>query len=98
MKKDLSPAPINEVYLRGRVSGEAVTKVLPSGDEVVEFRIVIPRIDSGVDTLDMAVWRANLRKWVEVAGEIRRRFWQTGSGVASRTQIEVATLSRIKVG
>ena len=107
MKKDLLPAPINEVYLRGRVSGEAVTKVLPSGDEVVEFRIVIPRIDSGVDTLDMAVWRANLRKkaltlhcdeWVEVAGEIIRRFWQTGSGVASRTQIEVATLSRIKVG
>ena len=45
MKKDLLPAPINEVYLRGRVSGEAVTKVLPSGDEVVEFRIVIPRID-----------------------------------------------------
>jgi len=107
MKKDLLPAPINEVYLRGRVSGEAVSKVLPSGDQVVEFRIVIPRTDSGVDTLDMAVWSANLRKralslisdeWVEIAGEIRRRFWQTGSGVASRTQIEVATLSRIKVG
>jgi single-strand DNA-binding protein len=107
MKKDLLPAPINEVYLRGRVTGEGVAKVLPSGDQVVEFRIVVPRTDSGVDTLDMAVWSATLRKkalslhcdeWVEVAGEIRRRFWQTGSGVASRTQIEVATLSRIKVG
>lgn len=62
MKKDLLPAPINEVYLRGRVTGEGVTKVLPSGDQVVEFRIVIPRTDSGVDTLDMAVWSATLRK------------------------------------
>lgn len=107
MKAAVEPAPINEVYLRGRVSGEAVAKFLPSGDQVVEFRLVVPRIDTGVDTLDLAVWSSVLRKraltlrsdeWVEVSGEIRRRFWQGGAGVASRTQIEVATLSRLKVG
>jgi len=34
---------LNDVLLRGRVSREAVEKQLPSGDKVVEFRLIISR-------------------------------------------------------
>lgn len=53
----------NRVELAGRVSGEPSEKTLPSGDVVAEFRLVIDRDDrEGVDTLDVAVWKAQLRK------------------------------------
>lgn len=96
---------LNEVLLRGRVSGEPHEKELPSGDRVVEFRIVIPRITrEGVDTLDIAAWTSKARRtgltlkadeWVEVSGAIRRRFWQAPTGLASRWQIEASAISRI---
>lgn len=96
---------LNEVLLRGRVSGEPLEKELPSGDRVVEFRIVIPRrTRDGVDTLDIAAWTAKTRRtgltlkdeeWVEISGAIRRRFWQGPSGLASRWQIEASAISRI---
>jgi len=63
--------PRNEVFLEGRVSSEPVEKQLPSGDLVVEFRIVIDRPQSRsksrskkreVDTLDIAVWLAKSRR------------------------------------
>jgi single-strand DNA-binding protein len=67
----LGLVPTNEVFLRGRVSSTSVERQLPSGDKVVEFRLVIGRTEiskgvggSGkahakrkqVDTLDMAAW------------------------------------------
>lgn len=95
----------NEVLLRGRVSGEPTQKELPSGDLVVEFRIVVPRKSrDGVDTLDIAAWTSRTRRtgitlksdeWVEVSGAVRRRFWQAPSGLASRWQIEASAISRI---
>lgn len=42
---------LNDLLLRGRVSGEATTKELPSGDKVVEFRLIVTRTErEGVDT------------------------------------------------
>ena len=38
--------PVNEVYLVGRVTSLAIEKELPSGDKVVEFRVVIGRAKS----------------------------------------------------
>ena len=101
--------PCNEVYLVGRVSSTPVEKVMPSGDKVVEFRIVIARAKSRgskqeVDTLDIAAWSAKARKsalslsiesWVELDGAVRRRFWQAPTGLASRWQVEVSELRRL---
>ena len=95
----------NNVLLRGRVSGEPSERELPSGDHVVEFRIVVRR-DSreGVDTLDIAAWSSKSRRkglslkpddWVEISGAVRRRFWKAPSGLASRWQIEASEISRI---
>ena len=78
---------LNDVVLRGRVSQEAIEKELPSGDKVVEFRLIVTRDkQSGVDTLDIASWSAKSRRtalsltpdeWVEVSGSIHRRFWSS---------------------
>ncbi len=101
--------PVNEVRLVGRVTSLAVEKELPSGDKVVEFRVVIGRgkIRNGkkeVDSLDIAVWSARARKaalavkidtWVEVKGSVRRRFWRAPTGLASRWQVEASEVVRL---
>ena len=91
--------------MRGRVSAPATVKELPSGDKVVEFRLIVSRIDrDGVDTLDIAAWSGKARKtalslksdeWIEVSGSVHRRFWQSPAGLASRWQIEALEISRL---
>lgn len=96
---------LNDCLLRGRVSAEATDKELPSGEHVVEFRLIVTR-DSreGVDTLDIAAWSGKSRRsalslkageWVEVSGSLRRRFWQGPAGLASRYQVEAHTITRL---
>jgi single-strand DNA-binding protein len=95
----------NDLLLRGRVSALATTKELPSGDKVVEFRLIVTRESrEGVDTLDIAAWSAKSRKtaltltpdeWVEISGAIHRRFWQSPGGLASRWQVEAIEISRL---
>ena len=96
---------LNDVLLRGRVSQEAVEKQLPSGDKVVEFRLIVSRErQSGVDTLDITSWSTKSRRsalslvadeWVEISGSIHRRFWSGPAGLASRWQVEAVEISRI---
>jgi single-strand DNA-binding protein len=90
----------NDVVLRGRLSAPAELRTLPSGDPLVTFRLVVrrerPRTPGQVDTLTcvtydralqrrVAVWRAG--DVVEVEGALQRRFWRTGSGTASRYEV-----------
>lgn len=95
---------VNEVRLVGRISAAPEERVLPSGDSVWLFRVVVGRTgDRGrsrqtVDALECAVWSGRVRRsvagWhegdvVEVTGALRRRFFQTGGGAASRVEVEV---------
>ncbi len=96
---------LNDVLLRGRVSKVAIERQLPSGDKVVEFRLIVSRDKQpGVDTLDIASWSAKSRctalsltpdEWVEITGSIHRRFWSAPTGLASRWQVEALEISRI---
>ena len=106
---ELEFEPKNEVFLLGRVSSAPVEKVLPSGDTIVEFRIVVTRSQprstkKEIDTLDIAAWSARARSaalklrpdtWVEVDGAVRRRFWQAPTGLASRWQVEASAIRRL---
>ena len=93
---------LNDLVLRGRVSADAIEKELPSGDKVVEFRLIVTRDkQSGVDTLDIGAWSSKARRtaltltpdqWVEVSGSIHRRFWSGPTGLASRWQVEAVGL------
>ena len=102
-------SPVNEVRLVGRVTSLAVERELPSGDKVVEFRVVIGRgkMRNGkkeVDSLDIAAWSAKARRaalavkidsWIEVKGSVRRRFWRAPTGLASRWQVEASEVVRL---
>lgn len=94
----------NQVRLTGTVADSPQLRVLPSGDEVVIVRLVVRRPPGArtraptVDTFDCAAWRAGARRtvsgWaagehVAVEGALRRRFWRSPSGPASRYEVEV---------
>jgi single-strand DNA-binding protein len=98
------PEPVNEVRLLGRISADPEERVLPSGDVLWTFRLVVPRptdrvTRQSVDVLECAVWGGRVRRsvggWgqgdvVEVSGALRRRFFRTAAGTASRVEIEVS--------
>jgi single-strand DNA-binding protein len=99
----------NEVLLVGRLSAAPEVRVLPSGDEITIWRLIVARDEvtdgrSGQDTLDCTAWTARARKaaaaWapgdvVEVEGALRRRFWKTPASLASRCEIEVSRVKRV---
>lgn len=105
------PREVNEVTLVGRMSQPAEEQVLPSGSELVKFRVIVTRPPSAVsrvtvDSLDCVVFdkrpsRAVL-KWaagdlVEVRGSLRRRFFApAGGGRVSRCEVEVASARLIR--
>ena len=96
---------LNDVLLRGRVSAQAIEKLLPSGDKVVEFRLIVSREKSdGVDTLDIGAWSSKSRRralslkpqdWVEISGSLHRRFFTGVHGLASRWQVEAVEIVKI---
>ena len=100
----------NEVLLTGRVAAEAFERELPSGDIVVEMRLVVRRrAQRGVaprqpvDTIDCVARSAGQRRVllgfdpgdiVEVRGELHRRFYKQG-GPVSRYEVEVHKARRV---
>jgi single-strand DNA-binding protein len=96
---------VNEVSLSGRVSGDPQARTLPSGDAVVSVRVVVRRGEGGVDTIDCSAFRGDARRvllrWrdgdmVELEGRLRRRFWRTGAGALSRTEVVVHSGRRLR--
>ena len=99
----------------GRISGSPEERELPSGDTVVQLRLVVPRSGSRVrvggggatvDTIDVACWTKALQRkavrlkpgdLVTVRGALRRRFWRSPTGPASRYEVEATALDRCVV-
>ena len=102
--------PVNEVRLRGRLADRPEIRSLPSGDEVVTFRLVVGRRPTRgsqvtVDTIDCTIWGATLRRrasaWLPgevlvVEGSLRRRFWRSPQGARSRYDVEVQKVTRAR--
>jgi single-strand DNA-binding protein len=102
---DRSAEETNEVLLRGRLSGTPEERVLPSGDTVWTFRVVVGRprepASSGtrrarVDTLECAVWSGRAKRSVPT--------WHDGdvvevSGALRRRFFKSggATVSRVEI-
>ena len=62
----------NQVELQGHLSRPPEEKVLPSGDKVWSFRVVVPReagARPGVDWVDCSAWTARLRRSVATWAE-----------------------------
>ena len=91
----------NSVTLRGRLAAESTTRTLPSGDELVAFRITVSRPPGSrgtVDSIACSTTRARVRRsvqrarpgdWLELSGRLHRRFWSRPTGVASRYEVDV---------
>lgn len=102
---EAAESAVNEVRLVGRVSSAPEERVLPSGDAVWTFRLVIPRAQdrrdatrsrTRVDTLDCAAWSARPRRSV--------MSWREGDVVEVRGAVRRrffraggATASRVEV-
>ena len=100
----------NSVHLVGRLGAEATETTLPSGSLIASFRVVIdrpPQHESGqrVDALECTAWtprvRRSARSWrkgdvIEVEGAVRRRFFATATGRASRVEIEVSAARMVR--
>jgi single-strand DNA-binding protein len=102
---------VNEVTLVGRMSQPAEEQVLPSGSELLKFRVIVgrPEREAGratVDALDCVVWTRrparSVASWragdtVEVKGSLRRRFFSpAGGGRVSRCEVEVVSARLIR--
>ena len=101
----------NRVQLTGRISVAPESRVLPSGDEILSFRLVVRRSAAArrrskqvVDTIECSVWPARLRRSVgripagtevTVTGALRRRFSRGGAGVASWVSVEVDSCRKV---
>lgn len=100
----------NQVTLAGRVSASPEAHILPSGDEVVSFRLIVPRSAAArrrskqpVDTIECAAWTSAMRRAVRrldagtqvvVTGELRRRFSRGSAGPISRVTVELDSCRR----
>jgi len=104
----------NHVRLVGRVSGSPASRTLPSGDELVSLRVVVPRSAAArrrskvtIDTIELTAWSAALRRKVsrlvdgdqiQVSGELRRRFARGAAGVQSFVGVDLLTCDRLQAG
>lgn len=106
---------VNQVLVVGRLTAPAEGRELPSGDQLVTWRLVVDRPPDRrraqgtgrpvtVDTLECVAWTARLQRaaasWSEgdviaVEGALRRRWWRSPQGVASRYEIEAAVAKRV---
>ena len=100
----------NHVVLAGRVSGDPMTRTMPSGDLLVTFRVVVPRSRAAqrrsrqrVDTFEVSAWTARLRRTaaalrdgdrIVLTGELRRRFVRRATGPQSFVNIDLVTCRR----
>jgi single-strand DNA-binding protein len=100
-----SESGVNEIRLVGRLSQAPSERVLPSGDTIWTFRVVVPRGEGStrsrqtVDSIECTVWSGRVRRsvpgWrqddvVEVSGALRRRFFRAAGAPASRVEVEVS--------
>lgn len=85
---------MNVVVLKGRLARPPETRELPSGDRLVAYEVTVERPDERADTVPVlwlnppiAAERFAAEDLVVVVGRVRRRFFRTGAGTQSRTEV-----------
>ena len=83
----------NLVVVQGTLSRRSERRTLPSGDELVQYEVTT-RDEAGRADSVPVVWpsapaRAEFEEGaaVVVAGRVRRRYFRTAGGTASRTEV-----------
>lgn len=89
----------NIVVLRGRLTRPAAVRSLPSGDELVELEVSVPRDGERAESAPV-VWsdapaaarELDVDEEVVVVGRVRRRFFRAGGSTQSRTEVVAETV------
>jgi single-strand DNA-binding protein len=97
---------VNVVVLAGTVAAEPVERRLPSGDEVTELRLSVPETGKRLLPLPVAVWHSAVGKRalkglakgddVLVYGQLTRRFYRSGAGARSLTEVVATELKKLE--
>lgn len=96
---------VNVVVLAGTVAGDAVSRTLPSGDEVTELRLSVATPSGRSLPLPVALWHAQIDpdvirsltpgSQVLVHGQLVRRFYRSGAGARSLTEVVASGIKRL---
>ena len=95
---------VNLVDLIGEVSEVPTEVTLPSGEEIIEIRLVVSPTGSSKSSLDVIVRDRSLMRrarglkagnTIAVQGELRRRFWRSGGSISTRLDIEADSLEKV---
>lgn len=85
---------INVVVIVGRLARPPEERELPSGDRLVAYEVTIERPNERGETVPV-IWNAapasaahhDTGDQLLVVGRVRRRFFRTGAGTQSRTEV-----------
>lgn len=97
---------VNVVVLAGTISAEPIQRRLPSGDEVTELRVSVPEAGRRLLPLPVAAWHATvgpgvLRELAKgdqvlVHGQLVRRFYRSGAGARSLTEVVATGIKKLE--
>lgn len=100
----------SEVRIVGRLGAHVTQKVLPSGDEITVFSIVVDRPSrevrgtTKIDTIACVTSKDQMAgrlrgweagRWIEAEGVLRRRFWRAGAGLGSAMEVDVRRVKAV---
>ncbi len=85
---------INVVVLIGRLARPPEPREIPSGDRLVAYELTVDRPGERAETVPV-VWMGapasavdhDVDERIVVVGRVRRRFFRTGAGTQSRTEV-----------
>jgi len=97
---------VNVVVLAGTIAADPVERRMPSGEECTEIRLSVPEPGRRLLPLPVVAWHAEvgkkrlkgLRKDDEVLvyGRLVRRFYRSGAGARSLTEVVASGLKRLE--
>jgi single-stranded DNA-binding protein len=99
---------VNVVVLAGTIAADPVERRMPSGEECTEIRLSVPEPGSRLLPLPVVVWHTEIGKKrlkglrkddaVLVYGRLVRRFYRSGAGARSLTEVVASGLKRLEPG
>ena len=98
----------NVVVLAGTIAADPVERRMPSGEECTEIRLSVPEPTRRLLPLPVVAWHAEVGKKrlrglhhgdeVLVYGRLVRRFYRSGAGARSLTEVVASGLKRLESG
>jgi single-strand DNA-binding protein len=97
---------VNVVVLAGTIAADPVERRMPSGEECTEIRLSVPEPARRLLPLPIVAWHAEVGKRrlrglrqgdsVLVYGRLVRRFYRSGAGARSLTEVVASGLKRLE--